>query len=100
MTIAAEFARYFWPVPILIGFNVVLTAFFTGTNQPLPSAIIAVSRSLILPATFLLTLPLILGDTGIFITVPIAELTAMLIALFLLWRVPAVLANGEAKGVS
>lgn len=96
MAIAAEFARYFWPVPILIGFNVVLTAFFTGSDQPLPSAIIAVSRSMILPATLLLTLPLFLGDTGIYITVPVAELTALLIGLILLWRVPAVLAS-EAK---
>lgn len=96
MAIARQFAYYFWPVPVLIGFNIVLTGFFTATDQPLPSAIISISRSLILPAALLLSLPIFFGDTGIFITVPISELIALLIALFLLWRLPT-LANAQNK---
>ncbi len=83
MQIALGFAHYFWPAPLMIGANVMLTVFFTATDQPLPSAMIAASRSLILPATFLLVLPIWLGDTGVFITLPAAEFVALSLALFL-----------------
>ncbi|MFK7730695.1 MAG: MATE family efflux transporter [Pseudomonadales bacterium] len=83
MQIALGFAHYFWPAPLMIGANVMLTVFFTSTDQPLPSAIIAAARSLILPAAFLLLLPIWLGDTGVFITLPAAEFVALCLALFL-----------------
>lgn len=83
LQIALGFAHYFWPAPLMIGANVMLTVFFTATDQPLPSAMIAASRSLVLPATFLLLLPMWLGDTGVFITLPAAELVALSLALLL-----------------
>lgn len=83
MEIALGFAYYFWPAPLMIGANIMLTVFFTSTDQPLPSAMIAASRSLILPASFLLLLPMWLGDTGVFITLPAAEFVALCLALFL-----------------
>lgn len=81
--IAAQFAYYFWPVPLFVSANVTLTAFFTALDKPLPSAIIAMSRSLILPAILLLTLPKMYGDAGIFSASPIAELMTLVIAISL-----------------
>ena len=83
MEIALGFAYYFWPAPLMIGANIMLTVFFTSTDQPLPSAMVAASRSLILPASFLLLLPMWLGDTGVFVTLPAAEFVALCLALFL-----------------
>lgn len=93
MHIAQEFARFFWIVPVLIGTNVVLTAFFTASDQPLPSGIISVARSLILPAALLFTLPKLFGDVGIYVTVAVAESIALILALVLLWRSPSLFAT-------
>lgn len=79
--IAQQFAQYFWPVPLFISVNVTLTAFFTSLDKPVPSACIAVSRSLVLPSLFLLALPGMLGDTGVFLTSPLAEVCTLLLAI-------------------
>ncbi len=93
MEIALGFAYYFWPAPLMIGANIMLTVFFTSTDQPLPSAMIAASRSLLLPAGFLLLLPIYLGDTGVFITLPAAEFVALCLALYLFFSGPGKLSQ-------
>ncbi len=85
MHIAMQFAAYFWPVPIFIAANVILTSFFTATDQPLPSGSVALSRSLLLPAGLLLLLPGLIGDLGVFITIPLAEFVTLLLATYLLF---------------
>jgi putative MATE family efflux protein len=71
--IALSFIAVFWPAFLFNGVNITLASYFTALHKPLHSAAIAVSRSLVLPALGLLLLPRWLGDTGIFVAIPVAE---------------------------
>jgi Na+-driven multidrug efflux pump len=71
--IALSFIAVFWPAFLFNGVNITLASYFTALHKPLQSAAIAVSRSLVLPALGLLLLPRWLGDTGIFVAIPVAE---------------------------
>ncbi|MGH1379066.1 MAG: hypothetical protein ACRBB3_09630 [Alphaproteobacteria bacterium] len=59
-------------------------------HKPIHSAAIAIaiaiSRSLLLPVIFLLTLPLFFGDVGIFIAIPVTDLLTFFLAGFLYLR--------------
>ena len=82
--IALAFIAVFWPAFLFNGANIALASYFTALHKPLQSAAIAVSRSLVLPVIGLLLLPIWFGDTGIFITIPIAEALTFLLALGLM----------------
>jgi|TARA_B110000902_G_scaffold163242_1_gene186765 putative MATE family efflux protein len=89
LEIAKEFITYFWPAFLFSGFNITLTEYFTACQKPAYSAAIAVSRSLVLPCILLLTLPLWLGDIGIYIAIPVAELlTCLMAVLFAVKNLP------------
>lgn len=72
----------------LSGVNMVFSSYFTAMLRPKESAIIATLRSLILPCTMLLILPVYFGKTGIYSAVPLSELLTFAIAvtLFMLSR--------------
>jgi Na+-driven multidrug efflux pump len=82
-TIALAFIAVFWPAFLFNGVNITLASYFTALHKPIHSAVIALSRSLVLPAAGVLLLPLWLGDTGIFVAVPVAEALTLLVALVL-----------------
>lgn len=95
--IALHFIYYFWPAFLFSGINITLTAYFTACHKPIQSASIALSRSLVFPCLLLITLPGFLGDTGIFIAVPIAEFVTFLLALkFMLHNKPSRLVSADA----
>jgi len=81
--IALAFIAVFWPAFLFNGVNITLASYFTALHKPLQSAAIAVSRSLFFPAIGLLLLPRWLGDTGIFVAVPVAEALTFGIAMIL-----------------
>lgn len=81
--IALEFISLFWPAFLFNGMNITLASYFTALHKPLQSAAIALSRSLVLPALGLLLLPIWLGETGIYIAVPLAEALTFILALVL-----------------
>jgi len=83
--IALAFIAVFWPAFLFNGMNITLTSYFTALHKPLQSVVIAISRSLVLPALGLLFLPLWLGDTGVYLAIPIAEAMTFLIALLLVF---------------
>ncbi|MDY5051835.1 MAG: hypothetical protein SPF17_10460, partial [Candidatus Mucispirillum faecigallinarum] len=68
---------------LLSGVNMVFSSYFTAMLRPKESAIIAMLRSLIMPCTMLLLLPLYFGKTGIYSAVPLSELVTFLAALTL-----------------
>jgi len=86
--IALEFIALFWPAFLFNGVNITLASYFTALHKPLQSAGIALSRSLVLPALGLLLLPVWLGDTGIYISIPLAEALTFILALVLVVRNP------------
>jgi len=66
--------------------SIILSAYFTAIERPLESAVVALSRSLIFPVLFLTLMPKVFALEGVFISIPLAELTTVLIALSLLRR--------------
>ncbi len=77
------YACYVWPVFLFSGLNIVFSSYLTAMQKPIPSAVIALSRSLILPILLLMILPVFFGDIGIFMAIPLAEVVALAIAVFL-----------------
>lgn len=82
--ITAIFIAFFWPAFLFNGMNLTLASFFTALHKPMPSALIALCRSLLFPGIALLLLPPLLGDKGIYISIPIAEALTFAVALILL----------------
>lgn len=85
--IALVFISYFWPTFLLNGTNITLASYFTALHRPLPSAAIAISRSLLLPGIGLLLLPLWLGDRGVYLAIPLDELLTLILAVFFVMKI-------------
>jgi Na+-driven multidrug efflux pump len=81
--IALAYIAVFWPAFLFNGANITLSSYFTALHKPLQSAAIAISRSLVLPAMGIMLLPRWFGDTGVFITSPLAEALTFGFALLL-----------------
>jgi len=77
------FLSLVWPAFLFNGLNMVISAYFTAMHKPLPSATIALLRSLLFPTIFIIGLPLFLGNIGIYLAIPFAEFFTFIIALFL-----------------
>lgn len=68
---------------LLIGYNFIATVFFTSIGETKVAALVSCLRSLVLIATFLMVLPYILGDMGIWLTAPLSEVVTFVVAYFL-----------------
>ncbi len=68
------------------GLNIVLTAYLTGLLFSAASAIMALSRGIILPIVLLLTLPPLLGNTGVYIALPVAEFLTLLLGIWFVYK--------------
>lgn len=84
--IVLGFAAFVWPVFLFNGTNLTISAYFTAVHKPIPSATIAISRSLILPLFFIFTLPFLFDTNGIFLAIPAAELFTFILAVTLYRR--------------
>ena len=83
---ARRFLIYFWPAMLINGINIALSSYFTSLHKAVHSAAIAVSRSLLLPVVFVLSLSALIGDIGIFIAIPLAEFTTLFLAVLFFIR--------------
>lgn len=86
---AAEFAEYYlkwiWPAFILCGFNMVISAWFTGCQMITQSTLIAMSRSLILPLIFLWVLMECFNSYPPVFSFVLAEILTVMLSIILLW---------------
>lgn len=82
--ITLKFFSLCWPLFLFNGINLVFSAYFTGIHKPLQSALIAISRSLIFPGIFLLVLPKLWGNDGIYVALPLAEIVTVVLVVGLL----------------
>lgn len=64
---------------LLCGFNIFGSAFFTGLNNGLVSAIISVLRTLVIQVLSIILLPMIFGVDGIWYAIVVAESVTLLI---------------------
>ena len=71
---------------LFIGFNVFASGMFTALSNGIVSAILAFSRSFVFMMIAMLTLPALLGVTGVWLANPAAELAAIALAAFMLLR--------------
>ena len=82
-TITRDGLKLFSPVFLFIGWNVFLSGYFTALGNGLVSALISSLRSLIFVAAFILTLPKLIGVSGIWLTMPLSEAVTIFIAVYL-----------------
>ena len=82
-TLTWEGLKLFSPVFLFIGLNVFLSGYFTALGNGFISALISSLRSLILVVVFILILPNIIGVSGVWMTMPLAEALTIFIALYL-----------------
>lgn len=81
--ITIEFISYAWPAFIFLGLNILITSYLTSMQKPLYSVVIAVLRSLILPVLFIITLPNIFGNVGIFMALAVSEFLTFIVASYI-----------------
>jgi len=72
---------------LFIGFNMAMTSTLTGLNRAGLSALVASSRSLILPLILVLLLTNIFGVIGVFVAISISEFITALIAMYIMYRI-------------
>ena len=82
-TLTWDGIKLFSPVFLFIGLNVFLSGYFTALGNGFISALISSLRSLILVVVFILILPNIIGVSGVWMTMPLAEALTIFIALYL-----------------
>lgn len=71
---------------LLCGFNIFGSSFFTALNNGLISAVISFMRTLVFQLAAVLLLPLVLGLDGIWWSIVAAELGALVLTVFCLFR--------------
>lgn len=72
---------------IVTGFNVISSFYFTSVGYAKESAIISSLRGLVLLTLNIFLLPLILGDSGIWLVPPVTELVTFTVALYFLKQI-------------
>lgn len=76
---------------ILMGINIIISAYFTAIEDALISAILSILRGIIFINILLYLLPIVFNDKGIWLSAPINEILTLLISLSLLFS------NGKRK---
>ena len=68
------------------GFAVYGSAFFTALNDGFVSAVISFLRTLVFQTAVVLVLPALMGTDGIWLAIVVAELLALAVSAWFLWR--------------
>lgn len=61
--------------------NVIASSFLTSIEKPLESGLVAFLRSLVFVTGFLFILPIIFGNTGLWLAMPTGEFCCMLVSI-------------------
>lgn len=86
--LAVKIVDFFAIAMVITGFNVVSSMYYTAINEPLMSATIAASRSLVVLITGVIVLPMIFGENGIWSSVIFAEIITMGIVIYFFKKKP------------
>ena len=70
---------------LFIGLAIYFSSFFTALNDGLTSAIISFLRTLVFQIIFVIVLPLFMGVNGIWLSIVLAELSAVVVSLIFLF---------------
>ncbi len=80
---SSELISVIWPLFFVNGVNILLSCYLTAVHKPLPSAAVALSRSLLLPGGLLLMFYLLFPQLPFLSALPMAEWLTFFLALFL-----------------
>jgi len=69
---------------IIMGYNIYSSAFFTGLNNGIVSAIISISRTLVFEIAMIFILPIFFDLNGVWMAVSAAECLSLIVAIILL----------------
>ncbi|HEY8942894.1 MAG TPA: MATE family efflux transporter [Polyangiaceae bacterium] len=83
---ATEFLDVVWPLFLVNGVNVVITVYLAAMHRPAPAGLLALGRSLVLPAGFLLVLSSWSPGTPFLLALPLAEWATAFAGVVLLAR--------------
>ena len=86
VALALEFVTYVWTIFIFAGFNMMITGYLTAIHLPFQSALLAMSRGLILPTGLLILFYSLLSDFQFIAALSIAEGVAFILAITLFLR--------------
>ena len=78
--------RYYMLAFLICGWNMFVSALFTGLNNGIVSAVAAFARTLVFELACVWLLPALFGIDGIWVAWPIAEALALLLCTFLVIR--------------
>lgn len=84
--LAERFLLILWPLFLINGVNVLISVYLTSIHKPLPSALIAFGRSLVLPILLLLTIARLAPEWPLLVALPLAEWLTFSFALVLFLR--------------
>lgn len=71
---------------LISGWNMFVSALFTGLNNGVVSAVAAFTRTLVFELACVWMLPTLFGIDGIWLSWPIAEVLSLILAVFLIYR--------------
>ncbi|MFQ3229957.1 MATE family efflux transporter [Reinekea sp.] len=97
LALATEFVHYVWPLFLFAGLNMLISGYLTSIHLAFQSGVVAICRSLILPATLLSSLYYLLPDYRFIYALAIGEVLTFALAVFYLvhHRPSRALANSQ-----
>jgi len=82
--LANDFILSISPVLLILGVNIILSAYFTAVHKPKPSLVISLLRTLVLPILFIPVITTFAGGHGITTALIISEIVTLVIAILLM----------------
>jgi Na+-driven multidrug efflux pump len=83
LALALEFVYYVWPVFLFAGFTMLISGYLTAVHLPFQSALLAMCRSLIMPAGLLILFYMLLSDYRFVTAISVAEAISFVLAVTL-----------------
>lgn len=80
--IAANGIHLYFPAFLFSGCSIALTSVFSSMHKVVESNIVSLGRGLIFILGFLLILPVLMAENGVWLSVPAAEIVAFVLALY------------------
>lgn len=72
----------YFPAFLFSGFSIALASFFSSIHASDESTLISMGRGIVFVLIFLFTLPFILGENGVWLSVPAAEILTAILTLY------------------
>jgi putative MATE family efflux protein len=86
VALALQFVGYVWPLFLFVGINMLISGYLTAIHLAFQSAVVALCRSLILPATLMILFYLIFTDYQFVAALAVAEALTFILALAFFMR--------------